>query len=173
MQHYSSSASEPVATFSYSVASPKADMPPKGWGLGDGLIPCEALEGFSEGVVHIERRLVLHLGVHHGCIELSGHFISLLAQICAHAADLIAVEVDGGNPLHITAIGHLVSFVVETIAGTAIGDKYLRVAQTSHAAEQLGNLLAIAVEADFTVEARLEVEADLGLVDCRSGFHAE
>ena len=42
--------------------------------------------------------------------------------------DDLAVIVDGGHPLHITAVGNLVALCIETVAGTAAGKQLLDMA---------------------------------------------
>ena len=117
MQHYSSSAPEPIAALSHSAAPTAVEPLPSRMGQGSGLrlVPAECLEGFRKGVIHIERDGVLHLGVHQYGVQSRRDLIGLLAQVTAHLPDLIPVEVDGRHTLDIAAVGHLVTLVIETI----------------------------------------------------------
>ena len=135
MQHYSSSASEPVATPSYSIASPIADIPLGEWGSGRGLFPHELLKRLSECLVHVERRFIGHLRIDKRCIQCVGGVVSLLAQVTAHLADLVSVKVDGNDSLYIAAIGDLIAFIVEAITSTTVGNKRFGAAKIGHAAE--------------------------------------
>ena len=80
--------------------------------------------------------------------EVSSAF---LFSFPSSARDHIAIIVDRGHPLHIAAVGNLIAFGVEAVAGTAVGDGLLRAAQIVHPLEGTGDALPGGVEADLAV----------------------
>ena len=75
MQHYSSSAPEPVAAFSGSAASPAADGAVSGGRLQI------RLEGLGKGVVHVKGRGVVHLRVDQRRVQRGGNLVGAAAQV--------------------------------------------------------------------------------------------
>lgn len=99
----------------------------------------EAFERICKAVVHIKGRFVVHRGCNEAQVELRGGFIGSLVQLAQLSANDIPVIVDGGNPLHIAAIGNLISFSVKPVSGSSIGNDLLRVSQTIHPLKSAGN----------------------------------
>lgn len=122
-------------------------------------------KSLRESLVHIERSFVPHRGVDQSGIQSGRGLIGLLAQISAHLPDLIAIEIDGGHTLDIAAVGDLISLVVEPIADSPVRDQNLAIAQAGHVTEQSGNLLALPIEAHFTIQASAKRKGYLRLMD--------
>ena len=77
--------------------------------------------------------------------------------------DDLAVVVDGGHPLHIAAVGDLVSLGVEAVAGAPAGEQLLGAAQVVHPLEGAGDTLARGIQADLAVH--IHVQCILCLAD--------
>ena len=73
VQHYSSSAPEPVAALSGSAASPAA-----GGAVSDGRLQIR-LEGLGKGVVHVKGRGVVHLRVDQRRVQRGGNLVGAAA----------------------------------------------------------------------------------------------
>ena len=67
-----------------------------------------------------------------------------------------AVIVDGGHPLHITAVGDLVALCIETVAGAAAGKQLLGAAQVIHSLEGARHALPRSVQADLAVHIHVQ-----------------
>ena len=103
VQHYSSSAPEPVAALSGSAASPAA-----GGAVSGGRLQIR-LEGLGKGVVHVKGRGVVHLRVDQRRVQRGGNLVGAAAQVGAHPPHLVPVEVDGDHAPDIAAIGDLIA----------------------------------------------------------------
>lgn len=116
----------------------------------------KTFERICKAVVHIKGRFVVHRGCNEAQVELRGGFIGRLVQLAQFSADDIPVIVDGGNPLHIAAIGNLISLCVKPVSGSPIGNGLLRVSQIIHPLKCAGNTLTGSIEADLAVHVDVQ-----------------
>ena len=98
MQHYSSSASEPVSILAMLRRFPDNR---KVCPLFCTLI---GIEGFVEAVVYVERNDEVHIGVYHRLINLVGNRICPAIQLRTHIANFCPVKCDRGHTFHIANI---------------------------------------------------------------------
>ena len=122
-----------------------------------------------ETVVHLKGEDILHHGVHDALVQLGGHFVSLAAQFDGHTPDLAAVKVDGGHPLGVAAVAHLIALAVEPVAAAAVGQHHLAVAQDSHSAEDIGQVLPGPVQAGLAVHLINCCKPNLGKLRTKFG----
>ena len=90
---------------------------------------CKGLKHSGKTVVHIEGRCIVHPGVDHAGIQFCADVIASAVQRCHLRPHGIAVIVDGGDPLHIAAVGHLIALDVEAVTHTAVGGDHLAAPQ--------------------------------------------
>ena len=116
VRHHHSSAPEPAVT------GPPFRHAHRARGQGLLRLPLdEVRQDHVEAVVHLKGERVVHHSVHDALVQLGGHFVSLAAQLGSHPPDFIAVKVDGGHPLGVAAVAHLVALAVETVSSCLIG----------------------------------------------------
>lgn len=91
----------------YPAASKAAESQSKELRLALSIRKCA--EDLSEAVVHIERRLISDLGVYQAAIQFRRNGICAAVHFGSEIPHNLAIKVDRGNPLHIAAVGHLIS----------------------------------------------------------------
>ena len=133
---------------------------PKQPGCAGALCPdvfCIGFECFCKTGVHIKGRRVVHLRRDKAQVDSGGSLIGLLIQFAERSADDLAVIIDRRHSPHIAAVGDLVSFGVEPVAGTAIGNRLLGAAQIIHPLECAGNALPRGIETDRAVHIDVQL----------------
>ena len=74
-----------------------------------------------EAVINIERGFKIDLVIYKAFINFNRRIICCFTEARCIFTDSIAVKIYGGHTLHITFVGNLISFIIETIAYTAVG----------------------------------------------------
>lgn len=124
------------------------------------------LERRREGIVDVERRLILDDSGDHAEVDLGGDLIRIGVELLQFAANHVAIEVDRRDALYITGVTGLVAVCIKPVPAAAVRDDLLGSAKVVHALERGGKQLTLTVQADLCVD--IDIERGFSLAD-RSG----